>query len=115
MDSFVKESLLFDYYGSLLTEKKRRVLELYHEENLTLAEIAEEFGISRAAVYDSLKSARKQLAEYEEKLGLVAQRVQREQAIEAIGGLLEKIEQKHSADAALAKDLKEVRKLTAEL
>lgn len=115
MDSFVKESLLFDYYGSLLTEKKRRVLELYHEENLTLAEIAEEFGISRAAVYDSLKSARKQLAEYEEKLGLVAQRVQREQAIEAIAGLLERIEKTHAADTSLKQDLKKVRRLTAEL
>ena len=44
-------------------------MELYHEENLSLAEIAEEFGISRVAVHDSLKSAEKSLAEYEEKAG----------------------------------------------
>ena len=73
MDRIAEESLLFDYYGNLLTEKKRRVMELYHEENLSLSEIAEEFGITRAAVHDSLKSARKQLAGYEERLGLVRQ------------------------------------------
>ena len=67
----VKESLLFDLYGDLLTEKKRSVMALYHEENLSITEIAEEFGISRAAVYDSLKSAESKLAGYEEKLGMV--------------------------------------------
>lgn len=72
MNEIAKETLLFDFYGSLLTEKKRRVMELYHEEDLSLAEIAEEFGISRAAVHDSLKSAERQLAEYEDKLGMVA-------------------------------------------
>ena len=71
MDRIAEESLLFDYYGNLLTEKKRRVMELYHEENLSLSEIAEEFGITRAAVHDSLKSAEKQLEKYEEAFGLL--------------------------------------------
>ena len=39
MDRIAEESLLFDYYGNLLTEKKRRVMELYHEENLSLSEM----------------------------------------------------------------------------
>ena len=71
MNHIVKESLLFDLYGDLLTEKKRSVMALYHEENLSLTEIAEEFEVSRAAVYDSLKSAESKLAGYEEKLGMV--------------------------------------------
>ena len=50
MNRIVRESLLFDFYGELLTAKKRRVMSLYHEENWSLAEIAEELGISRAAV-----------------------------------------------------------------
>ena len=70
MNHIVKESLLFDLYGDLLTEKKRSVMALYHEENLSITEIAEEFGISRAAVYDSLKSAESKLARYEEKLAM---------------------------------------------
>ena len=52
-----RTSLLFDLYGALLTEKKRKVLSLYHEEDMSLSEIAEDSGISRAAVYDSLRSA----------------------------------------------------------
>ena len=43
MDKITEASLLYDFYGQLLTERKRQVMELYHEENLSLAEIAEEF------------------------------------------------------------------------
>ena len=82
MNRIVRESLLFDFYGELLTAKKRRVMSLYHEENWFLAEIAEELGISRAAVYDSLKSAEKRLEEYEKKLGMLAQMSQKISAYE---------------------------------
>lgn len=71
MDSIVRESLLYDFYGALLTDKKRQVMECYHEDDMSLAEIADEMKISRAAVYDSLKSAEQQLEKYEEKLGLL--------------------------------------------
>lgn len=71
MNSIARESLLYDFYGALLTDKKRQVMECYHEDDMSLSEIAEEMGISRAAVHDSLKSAEKQLEHYEEKLGLV--------------------------------------------
>ena len=72
MDDILRKSMLFDYYGELLTEKKRSVLELYYSDDLSLSEIAEDMGISRAAVFDALKSAEKKLEEYEAKLGLVA-------------------------------------------
>lgn len=70
-DSITEVSLLYDFYGQLLTEKQRQVIELYHEENLSLSEIAKEFDISRQGVHDALKKAEQALAEYEEKLGLV--------------------------------------------
>ena len=70
-DSITEVSLLYDFYGKLLTEKQRLVTELYHEENLSLSEIAKEFDISRQAVHDTLKKAEQALSEYEEKLGLV--------------------------------------------
>ncbi|MCI8609254.1 MAG: putative DNA-binding protein [Firmicutes bacterium] len=84
MDKIAEASLLNDFYGQLLTEKQRQVMELYHEENLSLAEIAEEFQISRQAVYDTLKKAEKSLNEYEEKLGLVKKFLSTSQAIEEI-------------------------------
>ena len=71
MDEVVKASLLYDFYGGLLTEKQSEVMEMYHEENLSLREIAEEQGVSRQAVYNNLKAAEKLLYEYEDKLGLV--------------------------------------------
>lgn len=71
IDDITRQSLLFDFYGALLTERQKEVMELYHEENLSLAEIAEEFGISRQGVHDALHKAEKSLENYEEKLGLV--------------------------------------------
>ena len=65
MEDIVKESLLFDFYGNLLTEKMRRVTELYNEDNLSLAEIAEQEGISRSAVHDRLQKAQLKLEAYE--------------------------------------------------
>ena len=71
MNDIARESLLYDFYGNLLTDKKRGVMECYHEDDMSLGEIADEMGISRAAVHDSLKSAEAQLEQYEEKLGLL--------------------------------------------
>ena len=72
IDDIAKQSLLYDFYGALLTDRQREVMELYHEENLSLAEIADEMSISRQGVHDALKKAKRALMNYEQKLGLVA-------------------------------------------
>ena len=64
-------SLLFDFYGEMLTEKQREVVELYYNADLSLSEIAEHSGITRQGVRDSIKRAENQLLEFEEKLGLL--------------------------------------------
>lgn len=66
------QSMLFDFYGSLLNDSQNEVMALYHEDNLSLSEIAEELGQSRQAVHYTLKKAEKALNGYEDKLGLVA-------------------------------------------
>ena len=71
IDDIAKQSLLYDFYGALLTDRQREVMELYHEENLSLAEIADEMSISRQGVHDALKKAKRALMNYEQKLGLV--------------------------------------------
>ena len=68
----VKLTRLMDFYAPLLTEHRREVMRLYCEEDLSLAEIAEQLGITRQGVSDALKKARFQLEDYEEKLGLGA-------------------------------------------
>ena len=65
-------SLLFDFYGETLTEKQRELFDLYYNEDLSLAEVAEHAGITRQGVRDSIKRAEHTLREMEEKLGLVA-------------------------------------------
>ena len=84
IEDLAKVSLLFDFYGKLLTDRQREVMELYHEDNLSLQEIAEEFGISKQGVHDTLKKAEKLLTEYEEKLGLVDQLIRQRQVIAEI-------------------------------
>ena len=72
IDKIGEASLLFDFYGQMLTKKQQEVMRLYHEENYSLSEIGEEFSISRQGVHDTLKKAEHALTEYEEKLGLIA-------------------------------------------
>jgi len=60
------------FYGGLLTEKQRRVLSLHCEEDLSFAEIAEEVGISRQAVHETLLRASARMAELENVLGTAA-------------------------------------------
>ena len=62
---------LLDFYGPLLTPHRQEVVRLYCEEDLTQQEIAEQLSITRQGVFDALAKARRQLAEYEARLGLV--------------------------------------------
>ena len=63
-------SFLLDFYGEMLTEKQREMIEFYYNEDLSLAEIADDQGITRQGVRDSIKRAESQLLEMEERLGL---------------------------------------------
>ena len=61
---------LLDFYGDVLSERKRTVLDYYYNDDLSLSEIAEEIGISRQGVRELIKKAGEELMFYEEKLGL---------------------------------------------
>lgn len=61
---------LLDFYGELLTERKRLVMDMYYNEDLSLSEIAAEIDISRQGVRDIIKKCEDELMFYEEKLGL---------------------------------------------
>ncbi len=65
-----KISLLFDYYGECLGEKQRDMFDAYYNADLSLSEIAENFGITRQGVRDAVKRTEQQLKEFEEKLHL---------------------------------------------
>lgn len=61
---------LLDFYGDILPERKRDIMDLYYNDDLSLSEIAEQMGITRQAVRDSIKKTELELFFYEEKLGL---------------------------------------------
>ena len=65
-------ALLMDFYGDLLTEKQREFLEYYYNDDLSLAEIATNEGITRQGVRDAIKRAERQLFSMEERLNLAA-------------------------------------------
>ena len=71
MEKNIMISILCDIYGSLLTDKQKDVLDLYYNDNLSLSEIAEEIGITRQAVRDSIVKAEKKLYSFEDNLGLM--------------------------------------------
>lgn len=72
MESIVKQSLLYDFYGELLTEHQRDVYEAVVFNDLSLGEVAQEKGISRQGVHDLIKRCDKILGTYEEKLHLIS-------------------------------------------
>lgn len=71
MKDIYEMSMLIDLYGQLLTSSQLKCLELHHNQDLSLAEIAEEMAISRQGVHDFIRRGRTALYEYEEKLGLL--------------------------------------------
>ena len=62
-------SVLLDYYGPVLTDKQRAILTEYYDQDLSLAEIAENYGISRQGVRDAIKHGEAALTQMEERLG----------------------------------------------
>lgn len=70
---------LFEFYAALLTDKQMNYIELYYADDYSLAEIAEEFNVSRQAVYDNIKRTEKLLEDYEMKLHMYSDYVVRSQ------------------------------------
>lgn len=84
MDEKMRVSLLYDFYGGLLNDSQQKVVELYVNSDLSYAESAELLGISRQGVKDSLDRAKEKLFSYEEKLSLLKDYQQTQDALESI-------------------------------
>lgn len=71
LEKYIEISILYDFYGELLSEKQKKIIDYYYNDNFSLGEIADEVEISRQGVYDSLKRAEELLHEYDSKLKLI--------------------------------------------
>lgn len=80
----VEMLLLFDYYGDMLTDRQRMCLDLRYNQDLSLAEIAEELGVSRQGVHDNIIRAEAHLEKMEAKTGCVRRYLQSRAAMETI-------------------------------
>ena len=70
-DGTLQKTMMFDFFGDLLTDKQQEYFDLYHNEDLSLSEIAESAGISKQGVYDIITRAEKTLIELEAKTGII--------------------------------------------
>ena len=79
-------TLLFDYYGELLTQRQQMCFDLYHNQDLSLSEIAQELQVSRQGVYDNLIRAEALLRNMEEKTGCVRRALRNRKVMGMISG-----------------------------
>lgn len=101
-------SVLLETYGELLTEKQYNLLDDYYNNDLSLAEIAENENITRQAVRDNLKKGEKKLFYYEEKLGIMKKNRMQEEQIANILSVISNLTEK-STDNEIAKVLEDVK------
>ena len=80
MEARVELNYLLDFYGPLLTPHRQELMRLYCEEDLSQQEIAEQLDITRQGVSDAIAKSKRQLTDYEKKLGLVARHREQEAA-----------------------------------
>ena len=106
MEKSIKNNLLFDFYGAMLTEKQYQVMKLYLEQDVSLSEIASLLSLSRQAVYDMVKNSEKTLQFYENKLLLVESYIQNKKLLVDCLKKLETIEDETAKQISL--DIKKV-------
>lgn len=109
MDEILKQTLLYDFYGELLTAHQKEIYEEVVLDDCSLSEVAESHGISRQGVHDLIKRCQKMLEGYEEKLELVDKFCK-------IKGMVQKIEQlTNEVSEEPEKQLQQIKKYAAEI
>lgn len=96
LEKTTRVNFLYDFYQTLLTEKQRIYMQLYYLDDLSLGEIAEEYGVSRQAVYDNVRRTEAMLEDYENKLNLFSKFQKRMEMIEELEQLLPTMNQETS-------------------
>lgn len=101
MKNIIEMSLLYDFYGELLTDRQKNVMQYYYGDDLSLAEIAADTGTSRQAVYDTVRKAERSLRDHEEKLGLVSRFMKTGSELASASELLDSIIDDYGDDSGL--------------
>ena len=115
MDELVRMSLLYDFYGILLKENKRRIFEDYVLNDYSLSEIAKAEDMTRQGVFDMVKRCAKELEGYEEKLGLIHKFDRIKEKTDRIRTLAGNLISNNAGPAESEKLLKDIEKLAEEI
>ena len=103
-DKTLKNTMLFDFYGDLLTSKQREYYDLYHNEDWTLTEIAKKAGITRQGIHNIIKGAENALLKFENKTGALGKWVRAREDLKKAESIARKI-QKASGNKSETADL----------
>lgn len=106
MEAFVEKTLLYDFYGELLTSHQREIYEDIVLNDYSISEVAQELGISRQGVHDQVRRVDKLLAGYEERLMLVKKFLDIREKVKNIRSLV---------DTSTGENLDTVKKAVAEI
>ncbi|MBQ4066727.1 MAG: DNA-binding protein [Clostridia bacterium] len=98
-------SLLLDFYGDILSERRRELTSLYYNDDLSLSEIAEISGISRQGVRDAVKKSEAELLDLEEKLGLCGRYEELRAQLARISGELNSLALASKEEASKLKEI----------
>lgn len=115
MEKILELTLLYDFYGELLTEKQKKICELYYLDDLSLGEISEQQGISRQGVHDTLKRSEKQLYNYEKKLNLVSRFVNQRKNVENIIDIIDSLKDNRYDKGMELDKLHQLKKLATDI
>ena len=108
MNEILEQTLLYDFYGELLTEHQKEIYEQFVLEDLSLSEIAEQAGISRQGVHDLVKRCQKTLEGYEAKLHLVEKFLSVREKVNQIGETLTEYERDKKDAGEMAARIREI-------
>ena len=118
MDNTIMHTMLFDFYGDLLTDRQKEFYDLYYNEDLSLAEIAENYGITRQGVRDVIVRAEAYLTEVEDKTRLIRRFHEMRRQIAAIDSVADQLvafSREKGRDAQLEKLVNELKQMTEQL
>lgn len=107
-------TMLFDFYGDVLTDRQKEFYDLYYNEDLSLSEIAENYDMSRQGVRDAIVRAEAALEELEEKTGIVKRFQEQKHQLEEIESLAQAA-RSVSADPTVSDYLRRIQELAAHL
>jgi len=115
MDEILQLTLLYDFYGELLTDKQKQTFELHYHNDLSLTEIGQEIDSSRQAVRDLLKRTEKILLEYEGKLQLVRRFLEQKKAIQTIKTIIQDVERKEILSPFTIAEIEKIKNIADEI